>query len=441
MKKRILLADFDKEFIREILHGKHHALYEFETAGRGLECLEKIEKFSPDLLLVDLMLPEIHGIEILRRVRQKDAQKKVGVILMCAHAMIQNYHAALQAGTDYFLEKPCEIDQLYTIFSRYFAGQLTPAPFSGKESFEERKEESFIPPVHSHSSYLKFWGTRGSNPVSGQKYIRYGGNTPCLEIREKNEIVIIDAGTGIRALGDMPAVRKAKAINLIIGHTHWDHIIGFPFFAPLYNPDCHVTIWSPIGFEKSTRELFTEMLGYAYFPVCLDDIRAKLTFKDIHEGVPFSIGKIEINSHYAFHPGATLCFKICVGENCFGYATDNEFLMGYQGNPAEITKDHFLLESYTSLLKFFHDCDFLIHEAQYFSDEYKEKVGWGHSSVSNAAVLIKRCGIKEWIVTHHDPSHTDDDLQRKLQLHNEVLEACKHPCRVRMAYDGFTIPL
>jgi phosphoribosyl 1,2-cyclic phosphodiesterase len=148
----------------------------------------------------------------------------------------------------------------------------------------------------SNTSYIKFWGTRP--PRLGQEYIRYGGNTPCLEVRHKNDLVIIDAGTGIRALGDVDAIRKAKTIHLIIGHTHWDHIIGFPFFAPLYNPDCHVTIWSPIGFEKPTKELFTEMLGYAYFPVRLDDIRAKLTFKDIQEGVPFSIGEIQVNSHY-----------------------------------------------------------------------------------------------------------------------------------------------
>jgi len=441
VKKRILLADPSKELLRQILHGPEHQLYQFETATSGHECLEKIEKFAPDLIVIDLLLPEIHGIEILRRLKNSPQKKKIGLILTSVQAMIQNYHAALEAGADYFLQKPFEIDHLYAILARYFEGALTPAPFPGKGSLVEKPEEHFIPHLHPHTSHIKFWGTRGSNPVSGQEYIRYGGNTPCLEVRHKNDLVIIDAGTGIRALGDVDAIRKAKAIHLIIGHTHWDHIIGFPFFAPLYNPDCHVTIWSPIGFEKPTKELFTEMLGYAYFPVRLDDIRAKLTFKDIQEGVPFSIGEIQVNSHYAYHPGATLCFKLKVAGKTFGYATDNEILMGYYGNPAEITKDHPLFSSCASLVKFFKECDFLVHEAQYFPDEYEEKVGWGHSSIGNATALIKHAGIKEWIITHHDPAHTDEDLQHKLQVHHEMLEVCKHTCRIRMAFDGLSIPL
>lgn len=439
MKKRILVADPSKEILHQITHGKDHHLYQFETATSAHACLEKIDSFAPDLLIAELFLPEIHGIEIARRLRTRE--KKIGVILTSSQALIQNYHAALRAGAIYFLEKPYEIDHLYAIIASFFEGTLTPAPFPAKEPHLEKPEERFVPHLHTHDSYLKFWGTRGSNPVSGRSYIRYGGNTPSLEVRHKNDLVIFDAGTGIRDLGDTALLRKAKNIHLVIGHTHWDHIIGFPFFSPLYNPHCQVTIWSPIGFEKPTKELFTEMLGYAYFPVRLDDIRAKLIFKDIEEGIPFSIGAIEVNSHYAYHPGATLCFKVRAAGKTFGYATDNEILMGYQGNPAEIGKNHPLLESCTSLIHFFEGCDFLIHEAQYFPEEYTSKVGWGHSSVPNATILIKLCNLKEWIVTHHDPSHTDEDLQRKLQLHIEMLEACKHPCRVRMAYDGLVIPL
>src|ERR1700741_3935054 len=101
-------------------------------------------------------------------------------------------------------------------------------------------------------------------------------------------------------------MEKVKIIHLFLSHTHWDHITGFPFFAPIYHSDVELVIWSPIGFEKSTKELFTEMLAYAYFPIRLEDVKAKLTFNNLREGHPVSIGDLTIDSHYAFHPGATL---------------------------------------------------------------------------------------------------------------------------------------
>jgi CheY-like chemotaxis protein len=442
MKKRILLADPSKDLIREILHASKNSHYQFETATTGPECLKKIETFQPDLVLLDLLLPQVHGIEVLKRAQAKEEKKKIGFIVTSHQAMIQNYNASLNAGADYFLEKPFEIDHLLAIFDRFFEGTLTPPVFSGKESSSTNSHtKRYQPKTHVHENYIKFWGTRGSNPVAGQEYIRYGGNTCCLEVHQDGDLVIIDAGTGIRALGNSPFFSKHRMIHLVIGHTHWDHIIGFPFFGPIYNSDQQVTIWSPIGFEKTTKELFTEMLAYAYFPVRLDDIRAKLIFKEIQEGVPFSIGKVEINTHYAYHPGATLCFKIQAGGKTFGYVTDNEMLMGYQGNPNEIVKGHPLLEPHLSMINFFKECDFLVHEAQYFPDEYTEKVGWGHSSIPNAAVLIKECGVKEWIVTHHDPAHSDDDLHRKRQCHQDILDDCKVSCRVRFAFDGLSLPL
>lgn len=440
-KRKILLADPSKELLRHILHSPKHTSYLFETASSGIECLKKAKEFEPELVLLDLFMPQMHGIEILKKLKSEAKNRLPGVIISSAQAMIQNYHAALNAGADYFLEKPFEIDELFHIFERYFDGTLTPPPFSGQESAAAKSSECFLPKHHNKDSYIKFWGTRGSNPVSGSEYIRYGGNTSCLEVRHGNTLIIIDAGTGIRPLGTIPELQHATEIHLLIGHTHWDHIIGFPFFPPIYRPDCHVTIWSPVGFEKTTKELFTEMLAYAYFPVRLDDIRARLSFNDIVEGVPFSIGEVSIDTQYTYHPGATLCFKLKVGEKTFAYVTDNEMLMGYQGSPTAIGEGHPLLMPHEDMLKFLKGCDTLVHEAQYFPTEYHEKVGWGHSSIANATVLIKEAGIKEWIVTHHDPEHSDEDLRRKLQCHHDIIDECKLSCRVRFAYDGLVLPL
>jgi phosphoribosyl 1,2-cyclic phosphodiesterase/ActR/RegA family two-component response regulator len=440
-KKKILIADPDQRLGKLIKSHKSAGRYIFETATTGFDCLAKLDSFQPDLVLMELMLPQIHGMEILRKIKIDPRTHHVGVILTTAYAMIQNYQSAVKLQCDYFLEKPFEVSLVFSLFKLFFDAKLHPAPFSGQESAITEGKHCYVPKMHSSSSYIKFWGTRGSNPVSGVEYVRFGGNTCCLEIRHGNELLIIDAGTGIRPLGTTLADTKLKQINLLISHTHWDHLAGFPFFAPIYNPDCQINIWTPIGFEKPTRELFHEMLAYAYFPVRLDDIQANLVFKDIQEGQPFEIGDIEVNTHYAYHPGATVCFKFCLNKLKFGYATDNEFLMGYHGNPNLLRTSSRLLAPYHSMIDFFKDCDFLIHEAQYTPMEYQTKVGWGHSSLTNATVLIKHAEIREWVVTHHDPKHTDSDLLKKIQMQFDIFDEAKMECRPRMAFDGMVIPL
>jgi len=438
--KKILIADPDELFVKRIKEQKNAHEYLIETAKSGLECLEKLKTFQPDLVFVELMLPQIHGIAILQKIKNDPQMQKIGVIMTSAHVMIQNYQAAIKLQCNYFVEKPFEPAEVFALCKRFFEATLQAAPFSGKESVMEGSA-CYVPRMHAAGSYIKFWGTRGSNPVSGPEYARFGGNTCCLEIRHGEDLIIVDAGTGIRPLGATLEKMHPKNIHLLISHTHWDHLAGFPFFAPIYNSNCQITIWTPIGFGRSTRELFTEMLAYAYFPVRLDDIQARLVFKDIYEGDPFQIGNITVNTHYAYHPGATLCFKFHIDRTTFGYATDNEFLMGYHGSPGEITKSHPLIAPYRSAVQFFKGCDFLVHESQYTPQEYQKKVGWGHSSITNATALILQAEIKNWIITHHDPEHTDDDILRKMQMHYDLFDELKYACRARMAFDGMVIPL
>ncbi|NGX37598.1 MAG: hypothetical protein K1000chlam2_00754 [Chlamydiae bacterium] len=437
--QKILLADSDKELIDKVKNAPGNEHYVFEQARTGEEVLEKLADFEPKLVYIDLLLPEMHGIELLKRIRANPKSEGLGVILSSTNSMIQNFHAAIKEGVDYFLTKPFEIPFLYILFDRFFEGTLLPEDFGPEEAPHIEEHETYTPRNHDIHSYLKFWGTRGSNAVSGSEYIRFGGNTVCLEVRHGEDMVIIDAGTGIRPLGKTIDTSVYKTIHIFLSHTHWDHVTGFPFFDPVYDPDVQIIIWSPVGFEKSTRELFTEMLAYSYFPVRLEDIRAKISFNDLRDGHPVSIGDITINTHYAFHPGATLCFKIQVGGKSLGYATDNEMLLGYHGNPNAIGKDHSLIKTHQSIIDFFKNCDILVHEAQYTPLEYQRRVGWGHSSISNAAVLCKYAEIKEWIVTHHDPKHTDEDLLDKLQLHKDILKECNLHCQVQMAFDDMKI--
>lgn len=437
--KKILLAESSSYYI-DALKKSLSEQYEILLIEKGSEAWQQIQKFQPDLVILDLMLPEMHGIELTKLLRAHSATKNIGVIITSSFPLVQNYHAALEAGANYFLEKPYTLKELLALISQYFSEGLEPSPFEGKKE-AALGEHCYLSKHHSPNSYIKFWGTRGSCSVSGHEYVRFGGNTVCLEVRHKGQVVIIDAGTGIRALGRKLHEENQKEIHILIGHTHWDHITGIPFFDPLYDPTCHIHFWTPVGFGKTTKELFTDMLAYAFFPVRFEEISAKITFHELRDNTPYLFGEIGITAHYAYHPGPTFCFKIQAGEKIIGYATDNEIFMGYHGSPLEINEQHPLLLHQMDLVQFYKGCDIMVHEAQYTPFEYLQKAGWGHSSIANATLLMKFANLRHWIVTHHDPIHTDEDLQRILQIHHDIIEDCQIFCRVEMAFDGLTIPI
>lgn len=284
--------------------------------------------------------------------------------------------------------------------------------------------------------FLKFWGTRGSCAVSGPEYLRFGGNSCCLEISYDDMHLIIDAGTGIRALGDLFMNNGLRRLNILLTHTHWDHIIGFPFFDPIYETGTHLTIWSPSSSGRSCKQLFNDLLAIEFFPVRLEEVKASLEFKTIQQKTPIAFGPITLDFHTTNHPGLAYAVKITTPEQTIGYITDNEMLQGYHGEPSEVTDE--LLEPHLGLIEFFKGCDLLIHEAQYTSEEYLDKVGWGHSSVLNAIVFVQKTSPKRWGIIHHDPKHTDRDLDNLTHFTKEKLGAL---CPVEWIPDAHTIEL
>ncbi|PCI76541.1 hypothetical protein COB21_04215 [Candidatus Aerophobetes bacterium] len=440
-KKKILLADPSHEFIHSILEHKNAHLYIFETVTDGVDALKALRKTSFDLVIIDQMMPHVHGIEIIKTIREEEKNKTCGWVVTSYHIMIQNWRAAVDLGIDAFLPKPQSSDSILQTIENYFQGTLEqPSAPEGRTLFESNA--CYTPKsTHTHQ-YIRFWGTRGSNAVAGSDYVRYGGNTSCLEIRYENDLIILDAGTGIRELSESIKDQHFDTIHLFISHTHWDHITGFPFFHPVYNTTTKIIIYSPIGFEKSTEELFSGMLAYAFFPVRLDDMQSKIIFQPLQDHATVTIGKIKISTHYTNHPGVTFGFKIESPNKSMAYITDNELLLGFTGHPSAIHRKHPLLEPHLSLLEFVKGVDFLVHEAQYFQHEYCHKIGWGHSSMANASIFVKYSGCKRWIVTHHDPSHTDKILQRKIQVHLDILEEMNmQDIILDIAYDGYCIPL
>lgn len=297
----------------------------------------------------------------------------------------------------------------------------------------------YDPEARQWTSYLKLWGTRGSVPVSGPQYTTFGGNTSCLEISRAGQTIIIDAGTGIRSLGDNLMRSSKRELHLFFGHTHWDHIIGFPFFMPLYSPEFTIHVYAEENKERNIKEAFSKILRPHYFPVRLEELQADLQYHPLSSSI--TIGDINIHTLPCEHPGGALAFRIDTSGRRIGYVTDHEFLKGYRGNPAELNLEDPLVQPYHQLIDFLRQCDLLMHEAQYTPREYRSKVGWGHSSMSNATTLMRLCNIQNWQVIHHDPAANDEDLRRRAQLHWQIMADADIRCQVNLAFDGLALPL
>jgi phosphoribosyl 1,2-cyclic phosphodiesterase len=297
--------------------------------------------------------------------------------------------------------------------------------------------EGFTPTLKAQRGSFTLWGTRGSTPTPGAAYLRHGGQTSCMALTVGEEVCVFDAGSGIRDLGFALLKTNIRKIHLFITHTHWDHIQGFPFFAPAYVPGFEIIIYGASGFGKDLKSVFLGQLDRAYFPAQMEDMKAELKFEQL--GLePVVVNGARMTWGFANHPGTTVAYKIEMNGWKMAWVPDNEFLEGYLGAPDGITHDHKKLAPHLKLLEFLSGVDLLIHEAQYTNEEYTKKIGWGHSGLSNACLLTKLAKVRRWIVTHHDPLHDDTFLEAKLNLTRQILDSIGHPIQVAYGYDGLT---
>jgi CheY-like chemotaxis protein/phosphoribosyl 1,2-cyclic phosphodiesterase len=440
-KRRILVADDvpgTVEFLAEMLTQRG---YEVATAEDGEQCLERVRSFEPDLVILDIMMPKVHGIDVLKQIRADGTRKDIGFIVCSARSFSVDLKSVRDLGAFDFLMKPFEFQSILEKIEAYFAGRpprrggLSGAgvivPTVGQNA------EPYRPTLKTATGFWRLWGTRGSIPVSGPRFARHGGNTSGLEVRTGDDLCIIDAGSGIRDLGLQLMAEGPRKIPLLIGHTHWDHIQGFPFFVPAYVPGFEFEIYGASGFGKSLDQLFSGQLDRDYFPVEMHDMSARLNFRTLGEN-PVRFGKIAVYWELMNHPGATVGFRIEAEGQRIGYVTDNEFLKGYVGTPIGMTQDSELVQPYERIVQFVADVDVLVLESQYTNEEYPKKIGWGHSMLSNACLLAKLARAKRMVVTHHDPMHDDDFLQTKLNLTRQILKELDHPIEVANAFDGYT---
>ena len=248
---------------------------------------------------------------------------------------------------------------------------------------------------------IKFWGTRGTRPTPGKRTLRYGGNTTCLEVRDKdNNLIIVDSGSGIAELGAALGQDTPVHAHLLITHTHLDHIQGFPFFPPAFTQGTHLTIVGPAGSAKSLQAAFADQMDPAYFPVRLDHMPADMEFIERNPGETFEVGGLKITPHLLMHPIPTFGYRIDEGATRFAFATDNEISMFAQDQNGTL-KD---------FAEWCRDADLLVHDAQYSREEYKTHTGYGHSTFEEALSLAEQANVQQLAFFHHDPLHSDTDI-------------------------------
>ena len=248
---------------------------------------------------------------------------------------------------------------------------------------------------------IKCWGSRGSIPVSGKQYIKYGGDTTCIEITAASgETIIIDAGTGIRRLGNSFIERDISQYYLIFTHAHWDHVLGIAFFRPLLFSKVKMVVQDRKFSGINTKDVINGVMKQPFFPIGFKDLKADIRFDKVLNQ-KFNIGSIKIETIPTSHSGGGIGYKFSEDGKSFVFLTDNELGFDHPGSPG-----------FDAYLEFVKKSDLLIHDGEYTRNEYKRKKSWGHSSIPDVLDLAFKAKVKKLGLFHLNQDRTDDQMDK-----------------------------
>lgn len=284
---------------------------------------------------------------------------------------------------------------------------------------------------------VTFWGTRGSIPTPGPQTARYGGNTPCLSVSAGGDrLVILDAGSGIRPLGRALLDKHPEAMTaeILLTHTHWDHIQGLPFFGPLNRTGNTVRIFGPRQGDVSLETIVDRQTDATVFPIPIKALAAELTVTEVTPGA-FEVDGFRVESCRLRHPGMTLAYRLTPQEGgaSMAYVTDNELGPGGSYDvPADWRRQ---------LKRFLDGVELLVHDGMYSDQLAEARAGWGHSTPGQAVELAAECGARRLVLFHHEPDHDDAAIDRLLEGARTVAAKAAPTLRVDAAMEGLQLNL
>lgn len=279
---------------------------------------------------------------------------------------------------------------------------------------------------------VRFWGVRGSIPTPGATTLEYGGNTSCLEVRVGEQIIILDAGTGLRLLGralleefgDQPL-----DLTLLLTHTHWDHIQGLPFFPPVYKPQNRLRILGYEGARHGLENVLSSQMESPVFPIGLREVPANVRIEELKQ-MCFSLGEVEVRAFKASHPGVCMGYRLSARGRSVTFFPDNELRCddGAAKGSAIAGTDH--------LSGFIRGTDILIMDTQYDREEYQSHKGWGHGCLDDVVEMALKSEVKQLFLFHHDPDHEDAKIKSMVAEGRRLVAAQKGTLQIEAAREG-----
>lgn len=282
---------------------------------------------------------------------------------------------------------------------------------------------------------ITIWGCRGSLPTPGPATQRYGGNTTCVEVMSASgHVAIIDAGTGLNNLGkEICSNDGPKSIRFFFTHSHWDHLMGFPFFRPAYRSDYTLTFCSGPHAQNAIRDFLSHQMQAPFFPVELESLNAQMVFycdNPCHEDRFCCFEDIQVRAFPVNHSNGGFGYRFIEDGKTFAFAPDNELGFHHEGGPS---RDEFV--------ELFRDTDLLIHDAQYTDEDYKRTRGWGHSTFRETVDMAIEAGVKRLGLFHHDPDRSDDALDGLLEICQKQIAAAGSSLECFIATEGMTLEI
>jgi phosphoribosyl 1,2-cyclic phosphodiesterase/CheY-like chemotaxis protein len=430
--KTVLLIDDDQVFrslLSQALAAEGWKVLEAEDGETGLS-LALVHR--PAAILCDLLMPRGNGFQFCRALRSHEGQVgRPRIIVTTGSGYASDRRNAMEAGADDYLVKPIRTADLL----QALAGASVAEPPVARDT-------TALQPAR-----LRFWGVRGSIATPGPGTLYYGGNTACVEVRSHGEIIALDAGTGIRPLG-LSLVKESKDqpihVTVLVSHTHWDHIQGFPFFTPAYNPRNKIRI---LGYEGARRGLeitLAAQMESPYFPVSLQQMPGNITIQELRE-LRFTVGALPVQATFLNHPGICTGYRLFTTGGSIAYLPDVEPYHRFNASGGGGSEDTVMFQYAQSqdqrLVEFLRGSDLLIIDSQFDAQEYEAHVGWGHSCVDDSVRLAIKAGVKRMFMFHHDPGHDDAKISAMLEGARAVATAAGGNLQVEAAREGLEVVL